>query len=64
MPVKVTCNGGNYLKSELADVTVSTLEFSTGQKAHVFVSWLNPFKEQKLVVMGDRRMAVFDDVLT
>lgn len=64
MPVKVTCNGGNYLNSKLADVTVSTLEFSTGQKAHVFVSWLNPFKEQKLVVMGDRRMAVFDDVLT
>ena len=63
MPVKVTCNGGNYLKSKLADVTISTLEFRTGQNAHVFVSWLNPFKEQKLVVMGDRRMAVFDDVL-
>jgi UDP-2-acetamido-3-amino-2,3-dideoxy-glucuronate N-acetyltransferase len=27
------------------------------------VSWLNPFKEQKIVVMGDRRMAVFNDVL-
>jgi len=62
MPVKVTCNGGNYLKSKLDDVTISTLEFRAGQKAHVFVSWLNPFKEQKLVVMGDRRMAVFDDV--
>ena len=31
-------------------------------KAHIFVSWLHPFKEQKLVVVGDRKMAVFDDV--
>ena len=30
-------------------------------KAHIFVSWLHPFKEQKLVVVGDRKMAVFDD---
>ncbi len=35
--------------------------FSTGVRAHIFVSWLNPFKEQKLVVVGDRKMAVFDD---
>jgi len=26
------------------------------------VSWLHPFKEQKLVVMGDKCMAVFDDL--
>src|SRR4029453_9712028 len=26
-----------------------------------FVSWLHPYKEQKLVVVGDRKMAVFDD---
>src|SRR5262249_33598858 len=32
-----------------------------GVTAHVFVSWLHPFKEQKLVIVGDRQMAVFDD---
>jgi len=43
-------------------VTVSLFSFPSGVKAHVFVSWLHPFKEQKLVVVGDRKMAVFDDV--
>ena len=38
------------------------MRFPGGENAHVFVSWLHPFKEQKLVVVGDRAMAVFDDV--
>src|SRR5205823_3759832 len=46
----------------IADVTVSCMSFPSGVKAHIFVSWLHPFKEQKLVVVGDRKMAVFDDV--
>jgi len=62
MPVEVTCVGGSYLTPGLADVTVSTLQFQSGRRAHIFVSWLNPFKEQKLVVMGEQRMAVFNDV--
>jgi predicted dehydrogenase len=36
--------------------------FDRGVRAHLFVSWLHPYKEQKLVVVGERRMAVFDDV--
>jgi len=62
MPSEVTCVGGSYLTPGLADVTVSTLLFQSGRRAHIFVSWLNPFKEQKLVVMGEQRMAVFNDV--
>ena len=62
MPIEVTCVGGSYVTPNLADVTVSTLHFRSGQRAHVFVSWLNPFKEQKLVVVGDKQMAVFNDV--
>lgn len=46
---------------QIADVTVSLLSFPSGIKAHIFVSWLHPFKEQKLIVVGDRKMAVFDD---
>ena len=61
MPSEVTCVGGSYLTPGLADVTVSTLLFKSGRRAHIFVSWLNPFKEQKLVVMGEQRMAVFND---
>jgi predicted dehydrogenase len=62
MPIEVTCVGGTYVTPNLADVTVSCLHFASGRRAHVFVSWLNPFKEQRLVVVGDKQMAVFNDV--
>jgi UDP-2-acetamido-3-amino-2,3-dideoxy-glucuronate N-acetyltransferase len=62
MPEDVQARGGNYLHQKIADVTVSLLSFPSGVKAHIFVSWLHPFKEQKLIVVGDRKMAVFDDV--
>jgi len=62
MPEDIQAQGGNYLASRIADVTVSLLSFPSGVKAHIFVSWLHPFKEQKLIVVGDRKMAVFDDL--
>jgi UDP-2-acetamido-3-amino-2,3-dideoxy-glucuronate N-acetyltransferase len=39
------------------------MDFPSGVKSHIFVSWLHPYKEQKLVIVGDRKMAVFDDVV-
>src|SRR5262249_41207217 len=60
-PDEVTAQGGYYLHKTVADVTTTLLAFPGGEQAHVFVSWLHPFKEQKLVVIGDRAMAVFDD---
>jgi len=60
-PENVFATGGNYLHQKIADVTTTHLEFPSGLRAHVFVSWLHPFKEQKLVVVGDKKMAVFDD---
>jgi UDP-2-acetamido-3-amino-2,3-dideoxy-glucuronate N-acetyltransferase len=62
-PVDVACQGGSYLSREVADVTMSMLRFASGVRGHIFVSWLHPFKEQKLIVVGDRKMAVFDDTL-
>ena len=62
MPVSVSAHGGNYLQPDIADVTVTTLNFGSGVQGHIFVNWLNPYKEHKLVVMGDRGMAVFDDM--
>lgn len=63
MPESVQAQGGNYLHQQIADVTVSLLAFASGIKAHIFVSWLHPFKEQKLVVVGNQKMAVFDDTV-
>jgi UDP-2-acetamido-3-amino-2,3-dideoxy-glucuronate N-acetyltransferase len=62
MPESVRATGGSYLQHYIPDTTLTILQFPSGVKAHIFVSWLHPFKEQKLVVVGDRRMAVFDDV--
>jgi len=62
MPERVMSSGANYLHQEVADVTLSSLSFSSGIRAHIFVSWLHPYKEQRLVVVGDRKMAVFNDV--
>src|SRR5262245_60201721 len=53
--------GSYYLHQHIADVTTTHLSFPGGERGHVFVSWLHPFKEQKLVVVGTDAMAVFDD---
>jgi UDP-2-acetamido-3-amino-2,3-dideoxy-glucuronate N-acetyltransferase len=62
LPIQVTATGGSYLQPNVADVTVSTMLFDRGLRAHLFVSWLHPYKEHKLVVVGERRMVVFDDI--
>jgi len=61
MPQEVSAHGGYYLHKDIADVTVTNLGFRNGVRAHIFVSWLHPYKEQKLVVVGDKKMAMFDD---
>jgi predicted dehydrogenase len=63
LPTWVTAVGGSWLQPSIADVTVSTFAFPDDTRAHIFVSWLHPHKEQKLVVIGDRKMAVFDDLV-
>jgi UDP-2-acetamido-3-amino-2,3-dideoxy-glucuronate N-acetyltransferase len=61
-PLEVSASGGAYLTKGIADVTVSNLRFSDDSRAHIFVSWLHPYKEQRLVVVGDQKMAIFNDV--
>lgn len=61
-PIQVVCTGGSYVTPNIADVTVSQFLFDSGVRAHVFVSWLHPFKEQKLVVVGSEKMASFCDI--
>jgi UDP-2-acetamido-3-amino-2,3-dideoxy-glucuronate N-acetyltransferase len=61
MPDRVTAFGANYLHQSVADVTTTALSFPNGVHAHIFVSWLHPFKEHKLIVIADRKMAVFED---
>jgi len=61
-PVRVTAFGEDYLNEGIYDTTLTTLDFGGGKKGHIFVSWLHPYKDQKLVVIGSEAMAVFDDL--
>ena len=62
MPFEVVATGGCYVQPNIADVTVTQLLFDNGVRSHIFVSWLHPFKEQKLIVIGSRKMACLDDI--
>lgn len=61
-PLNVSAFGGDYLNRGIYDTTLTTLDFKNGIKGHIFVSWIHPYKEQKLIVVGSKAMAVFDDV--
>lgn len=62
MPFQIAAHGGSYVQPNIADVTITHLLFDNGVRAHIHVSWLHPYKEQKLVVIGSKKMASFDDV--
>ena len=62
MPFQVVACGGSYVQPNIPDVTITGLLFDNGVRAHIHVSWLHPFKEQRLVVIGQKKMASFDDV--
>lgn len=60
-PSSVDATASTYLHPGIPDVTITNLGFANGVRGHVFVSWLHPYKEQRLVVVGSEGMAVFDD---
>ncbi len=62
MPTRIASHGGTYIDPRIADTTLSTCQFASGVNVHIFVSWLHPFKEQKLTIVGGKKMAVFDDM--
>jgi len=60
-PDTVRTESTSILQPDIADAAIVHLEFNSGLKAHISVSWLHPYKEQKLVVVAKDAMAVFDD---
>lgn len=63
LPGEVSCFASYSLGTPRADFAIAMLRFAGGVDAHVFAGWLHPTKEQRLVVVGDRGVAVFDDAL-
>ena len=61
LPRLVSAHGRAILNSHIADIARVHLDFSDGVTADLAVSWLNPVKEHKLVLIGSRAQAIFDD---
>ena len=62
-PTDIAANGGDYVQKGIEDTTMTFLTYPNNVKAHIFVSWLHPFKEQRMVIIGDEGMYVFEDSL-
>jgi UDP-2-acetamido-3-amino-2,3-dideoxy-glucuronate N-acetyltransferase len=62
-PIEVFAKGDIFLQNNIEDTTITYLKYPDNISAHIFVSWLHPFKEQRLVVIGEKGMFVFDDTL-
>lgn len=61
MPIEVIAREANYLQHTSSDITQAHLTFPKGEQAHIFVSWLHPYKEQKLTIITEKTMLIFDD---
>lgn len=62
-PYEVSSHGARFVQQAIEDTTITYLKYPNNVHAHIFVSWLHPFKEQRLVVIGDKGMLVFEDSL-
>ena len=60
-PEFVSVHSAAILQDDIADSATIHTTFKSGLKSHISVSWLHPYKEQKLVVIGKKAMLVFDD---
>ena len=61
-PIDVTARGAAYLQPGIPDVVFANLRYRDGRMANVHVSWLDPHKSRRMVLVGSRKMAVFDDM--
>lgn len=60
-PVSVNCQGKAHINRDIEDVTNMSLNFSNGAFATVHSSWLDPNKVREMIIVGSRRMIVYDD---
>ncbi|MBN2291659.1 MAG: Gfo/Idh/MocA family oxidoreductase [Pirellulales bacterium] len=61
-PDEVSASGASFLQNGIEDVVFANLHFPDGRIAQIHVSWLDPHKARKMVVVGSKKMMVFDDM--
>ena len=57
----IESKGAKFLQKNVYDYTMTQLTYPNNIHAHIFVSWLHPFKEHRMVVIGSRGMISFED---
>ena len=60
-PSQVFSVGGDFLQKRIHDTTITYLKYPNGIEGHIYVSWLHPFKEHRLVVIGSKGSLHFED---
>lgn len=63
-PIEVISRGGAFIQPHIHDSTMTVLTYPNNVVAHIFVSWLHPFKEHRIVVIGTKGMLSFEDSST
>ena len=61
-PLEVTAAAGSFLQQGVEDIGFLTLTYPREVICHVHTSWLNPRKVRQLTIVGDHKMAVWDDM--
>lgn len=62
-PIWIGAKGAALVQENIEDTTLTYLKYPENIHAHIFVSWLHPFKEHRVVVIGTEGMLVFEDSL-
>ncbi len=60
-PISVNCQGKAHINKDIEDVTNMSLNFDNGGFATIHSSWLDPNKVREMVIVGSKRMIVYDD---
>ena len=61
-PANVSGRGQKSLGTKLEDLAFATMEYPNNILANVHVSWLDPKKVRQITIVGEKKMAVWDDL--
>ena len=61
-PTEVSAVGFDWLRKDIHDLSFISLRYPRGVMAHIHVSWLDPKKEREITVVGNKKMAVWQDL--
>jgi predicted dehydrogenase len=61
-PLSVSRRGMAYMQDGIDDVVFLSLTYPGKIMANIHVSWLDPQKVRKMIVVGSKKMVIYDDV--